>query len=122
MTCILDTNVLLRYLVGDNPLQQKQAISWFFEGEEGKRKIIVKPIVIAEACFVLESFYKKTKKEITEAMEIFLTQKWLKIEDRAILLTIWPLYTKGLHFVDSYLLSWSKANKAEILTFDKKIT
>ncbi len=118
---ILDTNVVLRFLVGDNKEQQKQAIEWFKEAENGKREIFIPAIVVAEASFVLESFYKKNKTEIAEAMEVFLSQSWLKVENKKILTGLWAWYRLGFHFVDSFLLSCSKSDKYKILTFDQQI-
>ena len=118
---ILDTNVLLRFLVGDNPTQQKQAELWFKEAESGKRKIIVVPLVIAEACFVLESFYKKQRQEIADSFEIFISQRWLQVESREVLSRLWPYYLEGFHFVDSFLLSWSEVHKSGLLTFDQEL-
>ena len=118
---ILDTDIILRFLVGDNKLQQNEARKIFKEAEKGSRKILVKAIVIAEACFVLESFYKKSKNEIADNMEIFLSQKWLRVEDRQSLLSMWHWYRENLHFVDSYLLACSKINKSKIITFDKEL-
>jgi predicted nucleic-acid-binding protein len=128
VTCILDTNVLVRFLVGDNKSQQQQATKWFSQAESGKIDIIVKPIVVAEACFVLESFYKISRKDISESMIVFLSQRWLKVENRDQLLTLWPWYLKKIHFVDSFLLAWREVEaeaepgkKVEILSFDKQL-
>ena len=122
MTEILDTNVLLRFLVGDNKSQQKQAQQWFTQAQKGKKKILIKPLVVAEACFVLESFYHQKREEIANAFELFLSQRWLSVPERKTLLALWPWYKKNLHFVDSFLLSWAKLNKSKILTFDKKLS
>jgi len=119
---ILDTNVLLRFLVGDEPQQQEKAKIWFSEGKIGKRKIVVKPLVVAETCFVLESFYKKNRRDIAKTLQIFLSQKWLKVEERKTLLNLLDWYKKGGHFVDSYLLACAKKEKGKILSFDKKLT
>ena len=118
---ILDTNVLLRFLVGDNKKQQKQAEEWFAQGEKGKKRIVIKPLVVAEACFVLESFYHKKRREIVEVFEVFLSQRWLKVQERGVLLALWTWYSKGLHFVDSFLLAWTKVNKGNLLTFDRQL-
>lgn len=122
MNEILDTNVLLRFLVGDNTKQQKQAEKWFAQAEKGKKKIVVEPLVIAEVCFVLESFYQKKRKETAEALEIFLSQRWLKVQEREILLALWSWYRRGLHFVDSFLLAWVKVNEGSLLTFDRQLS
>lgn len=119
---ILDTNVLLRFLVGDNEKQQKEAHRWFKEAEQHKRKIVIVPLVIAETCFVLESFYKKQRGEIAETLEVFLAQRWLEVEEREVLLLLWSWYKKGLHFVDSFLLAWTQAHTGNILTFDQSLS
>lgn len=119
---IVDTNVLIRFFVGDNKIQQKQARSWFSQAQKGKRKLVIKVLVVAEACFVLESFYKKKRDDITDVLEVFLAQSWLVVEDRNILLSLWEWYNNGFHFVDSYLLSFATNNNSSIVSFDKKLT
>jgi predicted nucleic-acid-binding protein len=116
---VLDTNVLVRFLVGDNAVQRKQAEQWFKEGESGKRKIVVFPIVVAETSFVLESFYKKRREDIADAFEVFLSQRWLHVVERDTLLSLCQEYRKGLHFVDSFLLAWARCNGGRVLSFDK---
>lgn len=120
MKYTLDTNVLLRFLVGDNPGQQEQATEWFKEAERGQRAIVVHPLVVAESCFVLESFYKRSPVQIAVAMEIFLSQPWLLVTERVALTSLWGDYRDGLHFVDSFLLAVTRENSGELLSFDKK--
>lgn len=121
MGSVLDTNVLLRFLVGDVPSQQAQAARWFKEAELGKRSIAITPIVIAEACFVLETFYRQTRGEIVSVLEVFVAQEWLSVQERGALLGTWKWYASGLHFVDSFLLAWSEITGADILSFDQKL-
>lgn len=120
-TYILDTNVLLRFLVGDNKLQQIKAIEWFRQAEKGEIKIIVVALVVAEACFVLESFYKQNRSDIISSMEVFISQRWLRVENRDVIKHTWFYYQNNLHFVDSYLLAWQKISQDGILTFDQKV-
>ena len=121
MTSLLDTNVLVRFLVGDNVKQRVLAEHWFKEAEHGARTIIVTPLVIAEASFVLESFYKQKRGEIAAALEVFVSQRWFHVEERTVLLRLWPLYLKGFHFVDSYLHAWTAVHGGSVLTFDKDL-
>lgn len=121
MINLLDTNIILRYLVGDNEILHKKAVGIFKKAEDGNLKLLINVVVVAETCFVLESFYKRSLDEIATSMEVFLSQKWLKVEDRKGLLGMWTNYRNKLHFVDSYLLSTAKVNKYKILTFDKDI-
>jgi predicted nucleic-acid-binding protein len=118
---IIDTNVILRFLVGDDKSLFDSAEKIFKEVQDGKRKVLVKVVVVAETCFVLESFYKKSRDEVAVAMEVFLSQKWMKVEDRKALLLMWKWYRENMHFVDSFLLALSNVNNYKITTFDKKL-
>lgn len=121
MSEILDTNVLLRFLVGDNLDQKEQAEKWFAEAQTGKRKIIVVPLIVAETIFVLESFYKQSRKDIASALEIFLSQRWLQVQEREALLAALVFYREGDHFVDAYLRGYSQVKHSTVLSFDKKL-
>lgn len=118
---ILDTNVLVRFLVKDHAAHYRQAAQWFREAEEGKRDIIVTPLVIAETSFVLESFYKLKRSDIAHALEIFVSQRWLDVTNRDVVVSLWRYYRIGLHFVDSYLKAWCELNDCDMLTFDKEL-
>ena len=118
---VLDTNVLLRFLVGDNEKQHAQAERWLKEAEIGKKKIVILPIVIAEAVFVLESFYKRSRVEIVRSLLVFISQRWLEVQDRETLSKMWSWYEQGFHFVDTILLAWSQVNEGAVLTFDAGI-
>lgn len=118
---LLDTNVIIRYLVGDNSLQQKQAEQWFHEAQRGTIDIIVDPIVVAEAAFVLESYYRFSRDRIADCMEVFLSQRWMNVRERDALIDLWQTYRAGLHFVDSYLLSLARNTEMRVLSFDKKV-
>lgn len=118
---LVDTSIIVRLLVGDDKNLQRKAIEIFKQAELGERTLMVKSVVIAETCFVLESFYKKTKEEIAGVLKVFINQKWLVIKERKILDNTWQWYLKGFHFVDSYLLAAVKVNGEKILTFDKKL-
>lgn len=117
----VDTNVILRLLVGDNLKQKKQALKWFDEARRGEKALTISTIVIAEAVFVLESFYEKERLEIAGIMKDFVSNQWIDIPDRDALLAMWPYYIHGLHFVDSFLIAFSKTQSVGILSFDKQL-
>ncbi|KUK79790.1 MAG: hypothetical protein XD95_0110 [Microgenomates bacterium 39_7] len=118
---IVDTNVILRFLVGDHPDHLKQSIVWFDEAKCGERKLIIVPLVVAECCFVLESFYQVKREQIAQKMCVLLGQRWLQVKERAVLTNLWDSYLEGLHFVDSYLLSWAVVHERQVLSFDKEL-
>ncbi len=121
MNEVVDTNVILRFLVGDHAEQRKQAEGWFKEAEMGTRKLIVTAVVIAETCFVLESVYKKSREEVAQKLTVFVSQPWFSVPEREILMQMWRLYSQGIHFVDAYLVAWKIVNGDSILSFDQKL-
>lgn len=116
---ILDTNVLVHFILGDNKTQKKQAIEWFRQATTGEREIIVKSAVVAETVYVLESFYKQSREDIASVLIPFLAMPALSVESREPLLKLWKDYMDGVHFIDSFLISSAQFEDAQILSFDK---
>ncbi|OGV95601.1 hypothetical protein A2W24_06915 [Microgenomates group bacterium RBG_16_45_19] len=121
MKAVVDTNVWVRFFVRDNEAQYRQAVEWFKTGRLGKRKLVLSAVVVAETCYVLDTFYHKTREEIASVWEVVLGQRWLAVAERSVLIAMWPGYRNGWHWVDSYLWAWSGANEGDILSFDKKL-
>jgi len=117
----VDTNVLVRFFVGDNPKQLTQVNSWFVEAEKGKRQLMVKSLVIAETCFVLESYYKIPRVEIAEKMKALLMQKWLRVDEMEVWEKVWRNYKQDVHLVDGYLLGLVEMKQGKLLTLDRKL-
>jgi|SRR3989344_3199527 len=117
---LLDTNVLVRFLIGDVPDQRIQAKRWLEEAKSGKRKIFITNLVVAEAVFVLRRSYKMAFPWISEALKALVNEHWLQVENRELLNTALGFLADGKHFVDSYLLAMNRTLGYGILTFDKK--
>lgn len=118
---LIDTNVILRLLVGDNEDQKNQALKWFDEARKGEKVVILPTIVVAEVVFVLESFYEKEPLEIASILKDLISNVWIDVPERDVLLNIWPPYIQGLHFVDSFLMASSHAQSVGVLSFDKQL-
>lgn len=118
----MDTNVILRFLLADVEWQHHAAQQLLRKAESGKIKVVILPVIVAEACFVLNKFYQKSFAEIAEVMESLLAPSWLEIEHRDALRGMWDWYVQGMHFVDSYLLALNKYEGVELVSFDKKMT
>jgi predicted nucleic-acid-binding protein len=90
----IDTNVLLRYLVGDDKSQTRLAtelISKYF-GQKGS--IFINNIVVCELIWVLESGYKYPKAEIVNALNFLLRTEEFAFENLQILNQALDHYSK----------------------------
>lgn len=65
---LVDTNVIIRYLVQDHEKHAKLATRLFDACDRGELVIVVLPSVLAESVFVLESFYQASRIDIASAL------------------------------------------------------
>ena len=54
----IDTNILIRFLIGDDELQAKKVYAIFKKTELEKKELFVPLLVILEMLWVLESVYE----------------------------------------------------------------
>lgn len=121
MTEWIDTNILVRYFVRDVEEQYVLVEKWFKEARDGKRDLAVSAMVVSEVCYVLESFYKRSRVEIADYLESTLSQSWLRVQERKVLLGSLRYFSRGEHIVDSYLISKARMRDGKVLSFDKKL-
>jgi predicted nucleic acid-binding protein len=102
--CLIDANVILRYLTKEPPAMAEAARKIFDEAISGKISLSIIPITIAEVVWVLESFYEYSKQQIAETMTQFLMCEGLEVESLDLLIGALNLYQeKNLDFADAVL-------------------
>jgi predicted nucleic-acid-binding protein len=91
----LDTNVLVRYLVQDDPGQSRKAIQVISKQCTRDDPGFINRIVLCELVWVLESAYGYSKDTIVAVLEKLLRTSQLKIEDVQAAWTAFRVYQKG---------------------------
>lgn len=116
---LIDTNIIVRILLNDNPLLFKKAKE-LIEKEE---KLLVLDPIVFEVFYVLENkIYNTPKNEAVLSVRKFLKQKKVVIENKELIeLTLEKYSTNNISIPDSYLLARSELNNDKLLTFDKKL-
>jgi len=77
-----DTNVLVRYLVRDDPGQAVVVDRLVAETIARDENVFLGKIVLCETVWVLDSGYGYSRKEIAEVMEMLLKTQQFEIEQR----------------------------------------
>lgn len=77
----LDTNVLLRYLVQDDPAQSRQATEIIERRLTEQNPGFVSLVSILEIVWVLGSLYKRTRLEIAQHVEMILAADTLEVQN-----------------------------------------
>jgi len=117
---LVDANVILRYLLGDDKEFFEKSEEIFNKALSGEVEIYIKEVVIAEVVYVLEKFYNIDRQEIAEVLKNLLLLRGIKTENKVYVLRAFDIYAdKKLDFVDCILCAMSE--DYEILTFDKKL-
>ncbi len=77
----LDTNILVRYLTQDHPVQARLATHLLEETLTSEEPGFVSLIVLVEVVWVLESCYDTSRAEIAGILERLLRVRQLRIQD-----------------------------------------
>ena len=77
----LDTNVLLRYLVQDDPLQSRRATQIIERRLTELDPGFVSLVSVLEVVWVLKSLYKRSPQEIANDIEMILAADTLEIQN-----------------------------------------
>jgi predicted nucleic-acid-binding protein len=77
----LDTNVLLRYLVQDDPVQSPRATEIITRRLTEEEPGFVSLVTILEVVWVLKSLYKRSPQEIANDIEMILAADTLEVQN-----------------------------------------
>jgi predicted nucleic acid-binding protein len=117
---IVDTNLIVRYLVQDHEKHAKAAGRLFDACDRGDIKVVVLPVVLAECVFVLESFYGHRRADIASALARLISSPGVEIRELAIHLGALKRYQgTSIHFVDCLIAATAAAENAPVASFDR---
>lgn len=116
---LVDTNLIVRYLVQDHDKHARAAGKLFDACDRGDLIIVVLPVVLAECVFVLESFYGHSRAGIASALRRLISSPGVEISEVMVHLDALNRYqvTKA-HFVDCLIAATAVARNVTVSTFD----
>jgi len=119
----IDTNVLVRFLVGDDPDQEARAASFLTQASACGEELFVAQIVVCELVWVLSHAYGKSRSEITSGLEALLRARQLTFDNVDQIRAALERFAAG----DGDLADWliwerSRESGAEaVATFDARL-
>lgn len=117
---LVDTNLIVRYLVQDHEKHAKAAGKVFDACDRGDVVIVVLPAVLAECVFVLESFYEHPRGDIVSALGRLISSPGVEIDGPAIHLDALDRYRKTkVHFVDCLIAATAATKNMPVASFDQ---
>ena len=117
---LLDTNVLLRFLLDDHPELSKAAAGLFQQAADGKCLLILTDLGIAEAVWVLTSFYKLERQKVAESLAKLLIKAGVHCPTlEPVLDALARFKATNCDFFDCYLAAQAASSGVAIASFDK---
>jgi predicted nucleic-acid-binding protein len=118
----LDTNVLVRYLTQDDPIQSRRAIEFIDRHLTEDDPGYVSAVVVAETVWVLERAYKLENAKIADCIERILQTAVLVVQNEQQVFAAMTVLKDGSgSFADGLILALAtKAGCSKTVTFDRK--
>ena len=118
----IDTNILVRFLIGDDEQQAQKVYKIFKKAESEKKELFVPLLVMLELIWVLESVYEIPRAAILESISELTLMPILKFEHQSALQQFTQAAQGNKYDLSDLLISHSaKAKGCEtVITFDKK--
>ena len=118
----VDTNILVRFLTGDDTNQSDKVYRLFKQVESEREELYVSTLVVIELIWVLESMYQFERQKLLKALENLTLMSILKFENPSAIHAV-VREAKVTHFDLSDLFiahTHRTSGVSSILTFDKK--
>lgn len=116
---LVDTNLIVRYLVQDHEKHARAAAKLFEACDRGDVVIVLLPVVLAECVFVLESFYQLPRKSIAAALGTLVSSPGVEIDEPSLHADALDRFGKtNVHFVDCMIAATASAQRIPVATFD----
>ncbi|HVT57124.1 MAG TPA: type II toxin-antitoxin system VapC family toxin [Thermoanaerobaculia bacterium] len=120
----LDTNILLRFLTADDPIQAERVAALFEEAERTGERLFVSIIALCELSWTLRGKpYRLARGQIAAVLERILGTSLLEVQDRGLVRRALAEYRPGRADFADYLLGRQnlEAGCAATVTFDRKL-
>ena len=119
----LDTNVLVRYLIQDDPAQALLATKLFEENCSKHSPGRLSLVVLCELVWVLSGAYRYPKKTIVDALAQLLITSELEVENEQVARLSLDAYKNGVADYADYVIGFSNITSGCVVTytFDQKL-
>jgi predicted nucleic-acid-binding protein len=119
----IDTNILVRFLVGDDPAQAERARRFLAESRAKGERVHVSVLVLCEAAWVLRSTFARPKGAALDALEQVLHTDVFQVEaDEAVGRAVEACRRGPGDFADHLIAQLNEAHGCrQTVTFDRAL-
>ncbi|MGL4514657.1 MAG: PIN domain-containing protein [Lacipirellulaceae bacterium] len=119
---LLDTNVLLRFLLADSDALTAKARALFARAEGGECVLVLTDVALAEAVWVLESHYKVDRATIAGTLSALVTKPGVRCSGGAAVADALGRYASTkIDYFDCYLAALAAESGDTVASFDRDL-
>jgi uncharacterized protein len=118
----LDTDVILRHVLSDNPDQSPKATEYLRQIAAGNRSVLISDLVVFESVFTLEKFYRMPRQAIREALLPLLSLSGIALANKQNYHAVFDHYVHrhSLSFADCFHVELvRRLDPPQIVSFDR---
>ncbi len=113
----LDANVILRFLLADDPGQSPKAKALFELAQSGKLTLFISHVIFAEVSWVLLSYYEFERGKLAQTLRELVLHEGIEVDDSDVLLDAFDRFGKvNVDFIDCYAAALAKAQGCVVVT------
>jgi predicted nucleic-acid-binding protein len=119
----LDTNVLVRYLTDDDPVQARRAAAWIGTAVARGEDCFISAIVLCEMTWVLRGAYEVSKSDLVRTLDQLLATVRFVIGDKDVVRRAVDAYRAGRADFADYVIGAlnHEAGCEKTVTFDRRL-
>lgn len=119
---ILDTNVLVRFLVQDDPKQSAAASKLIAAAQSGDTELVLDRMVVTELIYVLMGHYKRVRVDVANTILAIVQSPFVRADDESLLIdALLRFRDHGVDFVDAWLSAKAAVLSFPIASFDRDL-
>jgi predicted nucleic-acid-binding protein len=116
---LIDTNVILRYLLNDHKRFSPKAKAFMQDVAEGVKKAELISVVVVECVYVMEKYYQIPKNEIVDKLSRILNIKGIINPDKSEILNSLIKYENSNADIVDCILAAKSSPQRVVVSFDK---
>ncbi len=122
MISLIDTNVIIRFLVKEESGLYEESIVLMEQIESAERKVEILGEVVMEVLFVMTKYYEVPLGEIVDDMKTILRLDGIVNHDKYILIsTLDMMVEANIDYIDALICVKSKMQGYSKISFDKDV-
>ncbi len=119
---LLDANVIVRFLVQDDPTQSPAATGLFVRAERREFLLHLDSLAVAEVVYVLIGRYGRSRTDVANALLTLIQNPGVETADAGIVTdALWRFASANVDFADAWLAARAAQAGHAVASFDRDL-